>query len=178
VSNEVRDLYREIVIEHSKRPRNFRKLESVPAAEGYNPLCGDRVTVYVDVTGEQLNDIAFEGSGCAVCVGSASMMTEILKGKSREEAAQIFDSFRALVTSGAQVSCPPALGDLVAFAGVRAFPSRIKCALLPWETLWRVISPPHPDPLPSTSSGQALGGEGTHFAPSPSGPSTPSRLRS
>jgi nitrogen fixation NifU-like protein len=140
VSSGVRDLYRDIVIEHSKRPRNFRKLESAHAAEGYNPLCGDRVTVCVDFAGERLNGVTFEGSGCAVCIGSASMMTEILKGMSREEAAQIFDSFRVLVTSGPEASSPARLGELGAFAGVRAFPSRIKCALLPWETLWSALN--------------------------------------
>ena len=134
------DLYRDVILEHSKRPRNFRKLESACAAEGYNPLCGDRVTVYVDLAGERLNDVAFQGSGCAVCIGSASMMTEMLKGKSREEAGQLFAGFRALVTGGPHASVPSALGDLVAFAGVRAFPSRIKCALLAWETLQSALN--------------------------------------
>jgi len=130
--NELRDLYQEVIIDHSKRPRNFRKLESGQHAEGFNPLCGDRVTVYVDLQDGVVHDVAFEGSGCAISTASASVMTEILKGKTLAEAEALFERFRDLVT-GKPVD-DEKLGKLAVFAGVSEFPTRVKCAILCWHT--------------------------------------------
>jgi nitrogen fixation NifU-like protein len=135
VNPELRELYQEVIVEHSKRPRNFRRLEGARVAEGYNPLCGDKVTVYVDVHDGMLRDVAFQGSGCAISTASASVMTEVLKGKSEAEAARLFERFHALATQGAQAAGARSLGKLAAFAGVSAFPSRVKCAVLAWHTL-------------------------------------------
>jgi nitrogen fixation NifU-like protein len=134
VSPELRELYQEVIVEHSKRPRNFRRLEGARVAEGYNPLCGDQVTIYVDVQDGIVKDVAFQGSGCAISTASASVMTEALKGKSEAEAAQLFQRFHTLATEGAQPGTA-ALGKLAVFAGVSAFPSRVKCAVLAWHTL-------------------------------------------
>lgn len=131
---ELRELYQEVIVDHSKRPRNFRRLEGARVAEGYNPLCGDKVTVYVDVRDGIVRDVAFQGSGCAISTASASVMTEVLKGKSEAEAAQLFERFHALATGGAQ-AVAGSLGKLAVFAGVSAFPSRVKCAVLAWHTL-------------------------------------------
>jgi len=129
---ELDDLYQDLVLEHSKHPRNYRMLESANrSAEGFNPLCGDRLTVYLDVAGETIRDIAFQGSGCAISKASASMMTQTLKGKTTNEADRLFESFHQLVTG----SEAEGLGKLVAFAGVARFPARVKCASLPWHTL-------------------------------------------
>ncbi|HYD49772.1 MAG TPA: SUF system NifU family Fe-S cluster assembly protein [Terriglobales bacterium] len=135
MSSELRDLYQEIIVDHSKRPRNFRP-QQPPASsvEGFNPLCGDRVTVYVTVDGDTVRDVSFEGSGCAISTASASVMTETIKGKSRAEAKRLFDSFHALVTKGLE-GAPVDLGKLAAFSGVSEFPSRVKCAVLAWHTL-------------------------------------------
>ncbi len=140
MNDGLRELYREVILEHSKRPRNFRALARGPRAEGYNPLCGDRVIVYVDTRGDRLHDVAFQGSACAVCVAAASLMTEILKGKSRAQAVETFDSFRGFLLDAAALGDDARLGQLTAFAGVRAFPSRIKCALLPWQTVEQVLN--------------------------------------
>ncbi len=137
---DLRELYREVILEHSKRPRNLRVLAEGSRAEGYNPLCGDRVTVYAVTRGDRLYEVAFHGSACAVCVASASMMTEILSGKSRAEALETGERFRAFLLDAAAPSTDARLGPLMAFAGVRAFPSRIKCALLPWQTVEQVLS--------------------------------------
>lgn len=134
MNRELRELYQEVIVDHSKRPRNFRRLESARMAEGYNPLCGDKVTVYVDVQDGTLRDVAFQGSGCAISTASASVMTEMLKGKSEAEAAQLFERFHALATRGAQAATG-SLGKLAVFAGVSEFPSRVKCAVLAWHTL-------------------------------------------
>lgn len=136
MSSDLRDLYQEVIVDHSKRPRNFRKLDAgARSAEGYNPLCGDKVTVYVDVQDGVVRDIAFQGSGCAISTASASVMTEVLKGKSQAEAEQLFKRFHALVTKGPQAAAGPAFGKLAVFAGVSEFPSRVKCAVLAWHTL-------------------------------------------
>ena len=136
MSTELRQLYQAAIIEHGKRPRNFRRLNGhAKTAEGSNPLCGDTVTVYVDLTGGVLRDVAFQGSGCALSTASASLMTEALKGKSLPEALQLCEVFHGLVTAGPQASDVSQLGTLAAFGGVRAFPSRRKCALLAWQTL-------------------------------------------
>ena len=135
MSDDLRELYQDVIIEHSKRPRNFRPLEE-PAhkADGYNPLCGDTVTVYVDVDGDTLRDVAFQGHGCAISTASASVMTETLKGKTREQAEHLFHTFHDLVTGHAADTDPDRLGKLAVFAGVNEFPARVKCATLCWHT--------------------------------------------
>jgi len=134
VTSEMRRLYHKVILDHSKQPRNFRRLAGARMAEGYNPLCGDKVTVYVDVQDGTVRDVAFQASGCALSTASASLMSEALKGKSEAEAAQLFDRFHTLVTAGAP-ALAAGLGELVVFAGVSAFPSRVKCAILAWQTL-------------------------------------------
>jgi nitrogen fixation protein NifU and related proteins len=131
------DLYQEIILEHSKAPRNYRKpAASNQEAEGYNPLCGDRCTVYINMDGDAIRDIGFQGSGCAISRASASMMTQILKGKTKSEAAELFDQFHKLVTGEEKtVAKASDLGKLAAFAGVSKFPARVKCATLAWHTL-------------------------------------------
>ena len=131
------DLYQEIILEHSKAPRNYRKPASVnQEAEGYNPLCGDRCTVFLDIEDGAIKDIGFQGSGCAISRASASMMTQTVKGKSRAEAAQIFERFHRLVTGEQDaVAHASEMGKLAAFAGVSKFPARVKCATLAWHTL-------------------------------------------
>jgi nitrogen fixation NifU-like protein len=137
---DLRDLYQEVILEHSKAPRNYRALPaSNHKAEGYNPLCGDHFTVYLDVEdkdgAERIRDISFQGSGCAISKASASMMTQSLKGKSRAEAEEIFDRFHKLVTGQLPAGAQADLGKLGVFAGVSEFPVRVKCATLAWHTL-------------------------------------------
>jgi nitrogen fixation NifU-like protein len=139
VSADLRQLYHDLIVDHSKRPRNFRKLETARKAEGYNPLCGDKVTVYVDLVNDVLADVAFKGTGCAISTASASVMTEAVKGKSPAEAATLCETFRAVVTRGAEACGASQPGPLAAFAGVHEFPSRVKCALLAWQTLEAAI---------------------------------------
>jgi nitrogen fixation protein NifU and related proteins len=127
-------LYQEVILDHSKRPRNFRVLDDATArAEGYNPLCGDRLTLYLRLDGDRISDIAFKGSGCAISTASASILTETLKGKTREEAEGLFETFHDLVTG--KRSAPDNLGKLAVFSGVSEFPARVKCATLSWHTL-------------------------------------------
>lgn len=132
---DLRELYQEIIVDHSRRPRNFRKLEHGRCVEGYNPLCGDRIVVYVDTDDDTVRDVSFEGCGCAISTASASVMTEVVKGKSKVEAQRLFDLFHAMVTKGAEATEGKDLGKLGVFAGVREFPSRVKCAVLAWHTL-------------------------------------------
>lgn len=131
------DLYQQVILDHNRAPRNFRKMERAPHhAEGYNPLCGDRVTVYVRLAGDTVTDITFEGSGCAISKASASLMTEVLKGKRRSEVETLFEGFHTLVTGRAAAPAgEPDLGKLRVFAGVREFPMRVKCATLAWHTM-------------------------------------------
>jgi nitrogen fixation NifU-like protein len=134
--NDLNDLYREIVMEHNWKPRNFRKLEGAThQGEGFNPLCGDKITLYLDSAGGVIDDIGFEGSGCAISRASASMMTEALKGKTAAEARQIFDAFRQMLTNPGEEYDADTLGDLEVLSGVSEFPIRIKCATLAWHTL-------------------------------------------
>jgi nitrogen fixation NifU-like protein len=136
MSSDLRDLYQETILDHGKRPRNFRPLANANRkAEGYNPLCGDRETVYLNLEGDVVRDISFEGAGCAISTASASMMTESLKGKSRSEAEALFQKFHELITGKAPASGGPSLGKLEVFEGVRDYPVRIKCATLPWHTM-------------------------------------------
>jgi nitrogen fixation protein NifU and related proteins len=134
VNEDLRDLYQEVIIDHSKRPRNFRALDARNRqAEGFNPLCGDQVTVYVDVQGNEVKDVAFQGHGCAISTASASVMTETLKGKSLAEAERLFHVFHDLVTGKTGRNADD-LGKLAVFAGVSEFPTRVKCAILCWHT--------------------------------------------
>jgi nitrogen fixation NifU-like protein len=132
--SDLRELYQEVILDHYKKPRNFRKLEEARHVEGYNPLCGDKVTVYVQLEGDLVRDVSFQGSGCAISTASASMMTESLKGKTRAQAEAIFQSFHNLLTGKPQSSDGGGLGKLEVFAGVREFPVRVKCATLAWHT--------------------------------------------
>jgi nitrogen fixation NifU-like protein len=134
------DLYQEVILDHNRRPRNFRALDGATRTqEGFNPLCGDRLTLYVQLEGERIADVAFQGSGCAISKASASLMTEALKGKSVGEARTLFDRFHQMVTS-APTEPVPEMGKLSVLAGVREFPTRIKCASLAWHTLRAAVS--------------------------------------
>ncbi len=135
--NELQDLYQELILDHNRSPRNFRRIKNADGeANGYNPLCGDRVTVYVTINDDVVSDVAFEGSGCAISTAAASLMTQSIKGKSIGEAKALFDNFRRLVTDESVASDnSPALGKLEALGGVRRFPARVKCATLVWHTL-------------------------------------------
>ena len=136
-SRDIRDLYQDMILEHSKRPENFHALpEANHKAEGFNPLCGDHFTVFLKLDGDQIADISFEGSGCAISKSSASMMTASLKGKTKAEAQQLFSQFQRLVTNQTSVADDEdSLGKLVVFSGVCEFPVRIKCAILAWHAM-------------------------------------------
>jgi nitrogen fixation protein NifU and related proteins len=130
----VNDLYQEIILDHSKRPRNFHKMDDATRrAEGYNPLCGDRLKLYVKIEDGVVKDASFEGAGCAISTASASLMTESLKGKTKQEAMELLDRFHQLLTTDSGVSAE--LGKLAVFCGVRDYPARVKCATLCWHTL-------------------------------------------
>jgi nitrogen fixation NifU-like protein len=132
---ELADLYQELVLEHSKHPRNFRALDHAShQAEGYNPLCGDHFTVYLEVEGDVIREVSFQGSGCAISKASASIMTQALKGRTTSAADELFEKFHRVVT-GADHARAENLGKLAAFAGVSEFPTRVKCATLAWHTL-------------------------------------------
>lgn len=134
--SDLRDLYQEVILEHSKAPRNYRPLPNAnQSAEGFNPLCGDHFVVYLDLQGDAIRDISFQGAGCAISKASASMMTQILKGKRRQEAEQLFEEFHKLVTGQAQAPNKSDLGKLAVFSGVCEYPSRVKCATLAWHAL-------------------------------------------
>ena len=133
---DLQDLYQELILDHGRRPRNFRPLEGASrSAEGYNPLCGDKVKIYVRMDDEMVKDISFEGAGCAISTASASIMTETLKGKTRAEAEKLFQTFHDLVTGRQAQLDAPELGKLAVFSGVSEFPIRVKCATLSWHTL-------------------------------------------
>ena len=135
--SELNDLYQETILEHNKNPRNFRAIENADQeADGNNPLCGDALRVYVKMDGDRVEDVAFKGSGCAISKASASMMTQTVKGKTREETELLFDEFHRMVTGGLDVETDENhLGKLKIFAGVLEFPARVKCASLSWHTL-------------------------------------------
>lgn len=133
---DLRDLYQEVILEHSKQPRNYRELgDANHKAEGYNPLCGDHFTVYLKMDGDKIQDVSFQGSGCAISKASASMMTQSIKGKTMAEAEKIFERFHQLVTGVAESGGGEELGKLAVFSGVSEFPVRVKCATLAWHTL-------------------------------------------
>lgn len=132
---ELRGLYQEVILEHSKHPRNFRAMETANRkAEGYNPLCGDHYTVFVDVVGDAIRGISFQGSGCAISKASASMMSQALKNKTMAEAEDLFEKFHRIIT-GQETGSAESLGKLAVLAGVAGFPTRVKCATLAWHTL-------------------------------------------
>jgi nitrogen fixation protein NifU and related proteins len=136
VTTELGDLYQEVILEHSKAPRNFRRLVSANhEAEGYNPLCGDRCAIYIDMEDDKISEIGFQGSGCAISRASASMMTQMVKGKTKAEAVQLFEQFHDLVTGKDEAAQAADLGKMAVFSGVSKFPARVKCATLAWHTL-------------------------------------------
>ncbi|MEM8884632.1 MAG: Fe-S cluster assembly sulfur transfer protein SufU [Planctomycetota bacterium] len=129
--SELRELYQQVILDHNKTPRNYRKLEPCDHdAEGFNPLCGDEVHVFLNLVDGRIDEITFQGEGCAISKASASMMTDALKGKTPDEARALFEEFQAMVTCGL-----PAPGKLAVFMGVREFPMRVKCATLAWHTM-------------------------------------------
>ena len=135
--SELSELYQQVILDHNKKPRNFRKLENPDrSAEGFNPLCGDQLTIYVNLADDAVREIAFEGSGCAISKAAASMMTQAVKGKSKKEIEKLFKEFHSMVTGELdEESDENHLGNLKIFAGVREFPVRVKCATLPWHTM-------------------------------------------
>ncbi|MFZ9889531.1 MAG: Fe-S cluster assembly sulfur transfer protein SufU [Myxococcota bacterium] len=135
--SDLNELYQEMILDHKKRPRNFRALEGDGTchADGHNPLCGDRITVFLEVEDDTVKEVAFQGNGCAISTASASMMTEAVKGRSIVDAHRLFHTFHALVMGQAAPGDAVALGKLEALLGVRAFPMRVKCATLAWHTL-------------------------------------------
>lgn len=132
---DLRNLYQEVIVEHGQRPRNFADLPNADhRAEGFNPLCGDRISLQLRISDGVIEDVRFTGAGCAISTASASLMSEALKGRTAAEAEQLFAGFHALL-AGVPAADDAALGKLTVFAGVREFPGRIKCAMLPWHTL-------------------------------------------
>ena len=139
--DSLRELYQEVILDHSKNPRNFRELESpTHSAKGHNPLCGDRLHLYLRVEGDTIRDVGFEGAGCAISTASASMLTEMLKGKTEQEAEELFAKFHALLTRDDDSPPDEALGKLAVFHGVRDYPVRVKCATLAWHTFKAAVS--------------------------------------
>lgn len=134
---DLKELYRDVILDHNRQPRNFGALpDADTSADGHNPLCGDRLTVYVNLDGERIREVRFDGQGCAISVASASLMTEAVTGKARGDVARLFDAVHATLTGtdpGAAAGAP--LGKLAALSGVREFPARVKCASLCWHTL-------------------------------------------
>lgn len=135
--SELSDLYQEVILDHNKNPRNFKELEEATrSAEGNNPLCGDKLTVFLNYDGETVKEVSFTGSGCAISKASASMMTQMVKGKTKEEAEVLFDEFHRMVRGEMDEDAESNhLGKLKIFAGVREFPARVKCASLSWHTM-------------------------------------------
>lgn len=148
---ELTDLYRDVILDHNRRPRNFGPLEHADAtAEGFNPLCGDRLTLRLNLAGDRIENIRFEGQGCAISTASASLMTEAVKGKTRAEALALFDRVHRLLTD--DESGVDDLGKLAALSGVREYPARVKCASLCWHTLVSALKSPDPHAPPAVST--------------------------
>ncbi|MGK0297971.1 MAG: nitrogen fixation NifU-like protein [Gammaproteobacteria bacterium] len=144
MSFDMKDLYQDVIVDHNRSPRNFGKMEDADRLlEGYNPLCGDRLTLYIKFDGEKIDNIQFDGSGCAISVASASLMTDALKGKTKIEADKIFSDFHMLLTDEEPQIDIEKFGKLAALAGVREYPSRIKCASLCWHTLHGLLEETH-----------------------------------
>ena len=140
--SELSELYQQVILDHNKKPRNFRKLETANhSAEGFNPLCGDQLTIYLNLEGDMVKEVGFEGSGCAISKAAASMMTQAVKGKSKEEAESLFQEFHSMVMGELNEETEEnSLGNLKIFAGVREFPVRVKCATLAWHTLHAALN--------------------------------------
>jgi nitrogen fixation protein NifU and related proteins len=140
--SELSELYQQVILDHNKKPRNFRKLENANhTAEGYKPLCGDQLTVYLDLENDLVKEVGFEGSGCAISKAAASMMTQAVKGKSKEQAENLFQEFHSMVTGELNEETEENnLGNLKIFAGVRDFPVRVKCATLAWHTMHAALN--------------------------------------
>ncbi|MDE2091205.1 MAG: SUF system NifU family Fe-S cluster assembly protein [Gammaproteobacteria bacterium] len=140
---DLKDLYQDVIVDHNRSPRNFRKLaDATSVQEGFNPLCGDKLTVYLKLDGERISDVSFEGSGCAISVASASLMSEVVKGKTVAQAEQLFEKMHALLTIEDPERDLESLGKLAALSGVREYPSRVKCATLCWHTLKNALEHP------------------------------------
>lgn len=151
MDEEIRELYQALILDHGRHPRNHKKLDSYThCQEGYNPICGDRLTLYLRVENDVVVDASFEGVGCAISVASASLMTEQIKGKSLGEVEQLFTAFHHFVTSAEPESPEPSLGKLTVLGGVREFPGRIKCATLAWHTLKAELDSSDPARIVST----------------------------
>ena len=137
MDSELKELYQQVILDHNKNPRNFRKMEKANHfAEGYNPLCGDKLNIYVELEDGKIKDISFQGSGCAISKASASLMSSMVKGLPVEEAEMLFEKFQAVITGRiTEEEDIDKLGKLAVFAGVREFPSRVKCASLAWHTM-------------------------------------------
>lgn len=140
---DLRELYKDVIVDHNRSPRNFRKMpDATRSQEGFNPLCGDKLTVYIKLEGERISDLSFEGSGCAISVASASLMSQQLKGKTIDEAEQLFEQMHTLLTRDDPDTDLESLGKLAALSGVREYPSRVKCASLCWHTLKSALEHP------------------------------------
>jgi nitrogen fixation NifU-like protein len=145
--SDLTDLYQEVILDHNRRPHNFRAIEHASRKqEGYNPLCGDRLMLYVKLDGDVIADVAFQGTGCAISKASASLMTDALKGKTVVQARVLFDRFHEMVTSAPDAPLAD-LGKLSVLAGVREFPLRVKCASLAWHTMKAAVSDEHAEPV-------------------------------
>jgi nitrogen fixation NifU-like protein len=152
---DLRELYQDIILDHGRHPRNFRAIpEPTHTARGHNPLCGDRVTIYLSLDGERIADVSFEGRGCAISTAAASLMTEVLKGKTVAEAEALFKRFHARVTGGEEPELPEALAEdmerLEPLTGVKAYPARVKCATLSWHALETALKGAPPDTIVKT----------------------------
>lgn len=133
---DLRDLYQEVIFDHNRNPRNFRVIDDADRkVEGFNPLCGDRLTLYLKMDGDKIIDVSFQGSGCAISTASVSLMTEIVKGKTEQEAEDLFKKFHEMTTGKDEQVSLEAVGKLAVLAGVREYPARVKCATLAWHTL-------------------------------------------
>tara|TARA_B100001250_G_C19470330_1_gene644215 strand:+ start:197 stop:643 length:447 start_codon:yes stop_codon:yes gene_type:complete len=136
---DIKDLYQEIIVDHNRNPRNFGVIaDADKTMEGFNPLCGDKLKLYIKIDGKNISDIAFDGTGCAISVASASLMTDAMKGKSIDEAETLFNNFHSLITTENKIDSDH-LGKLAVLAGVKDFPARVKCASLCWHTLHSVL---------------------------------------
>ena len=143
MTSDLNDLYQEVILDHNRRPRNFGVLGAPShSAEGYNPLCGDRLTLYLKVNGDTIEEVSFQGAGCAISKASASLMTDVLKGRSLAEVNALFERFHRMVTTPPEESVED-MGKLSVLAGVRAFPVRVKCASLAWHTLKAAMNNEH-----------------------------------
>jgi len=141
---DIQDLYQEMILDHNRSPRNYRVIEQADySAEGYNPLCGDRVTVFINLDGDVVKEVTFQGSGCAISTASASLMTQSLKGKTLTEAKTLFEQFHGMLTASEEGAIGSCLGKLEVFSGVCKYPARVKCATLVWHTVNAALQDRH-----------------------------------